>query len=177
MDWAKTADKMRLETFKFCDSVCLILEIWQYFMWHWGSPYDCHSAYEAVLTSHKSNPAQHQAFTKSKYSVHDKILCIKIKRLQQATRSLVRKWPFSKLQSSVIITQCNLSWHYIPHCDYSESDIRITTDTPNLALTGELWGVYCEDFGKIDRFITAPHCISKRILVITPSPVLSIPFK
>ena len=26
----------------------------------------------------------------------------------------------------------------------SESDIRITTDTPYLALTGELWGVYCE---------------------------------
>ena len=30
----------------------------------------------------------------------------------------------------------------------SESDIRITTDTPYLALTGELWGVYCEDFGE-----------------------------
>ena len=30
----------------------------------------------------------------------------------------------------------------------SELDIRITTDTPYLALTGELWGVYCEDFGE-----------------------------
>ena len=30
----------------------------------------------------------------------------------------------------------------------SESDIRITTGTPHLALTGELWGVYCEDFGE-----------------------------
>ena len=30
----------------------------------------------------------------------------------------------------------------------SESDIRITTGTPYLALTGELWGVYCEDFGE-----------------------------
>ena len=30
----------------------------------------------------------------------------------------------------------------------SESDIRITTDTPYLALTGELWGVYCEDLGE-----------------------------
>ena len=29
----------------------------------------------------------------------------------------------------------------------SESDIRIITDIPYLALTGELWGVYCEDFG------------------------------
>ena len=27
----------------------------------------------------------------------------------------------------------------------SESDIRITTDTTHLALTGELWGVYYED--------------------------------
>ena len=30
----------------------------------------------------------------------------------------------------------------------SKSYIRITTDTPYLALTGELWGVYCEDFGE-----------------------------
>ena len=30
----------------------------------------------------------------------------------------------------------------------SASDIRITRDTPYLALTGELWGVYCEDFGE-----------------------------
>ena len=27
----------------------------------------------------------------------------------------------------------------------SESDIRITTDTPYRALTEELWGVYCEE--------------------------------
>ena len=30
----------------------------------------------------------------------------------------------------------------------SESDIRITTDTTYFALTVELWGVYCEDFGE-----------------------------
>ena len=29
-----------------------------------------------------------------------------------------------------------------------ELDIRITADTPYLALTGELWGVYCEDVGE-----------------------------
>ena len=29
----------------------------------------------------------------------------------------------------------------------SESDIRITTVTSYLALTGELWGVYYEEFG------------------------------
>ena len=30
----------------------------------------------------------------------------------------------------------------------SESDVRITTVTPYLALTDELWGVYCEEFGE-----------------------------
>ena len=29
-----------------------------------------------------------------------------------------------------------------------ESDIRITIETPYLTLTGELWGVYCDDFGE-----------------------------
>ena len=29
----------------------------------------------------------------------------------------------------------------------SDSDIRITTDTPYLALTGDLWGVYFEELG------------------------------
>ena len=43
-----------------------------------------------------------------------------------------------------------------------ELNIRITTDTPYLALTGELWGAYCEDLGKMDRVITAPHCIMDR---------------
>ena len=28
----------------------------------------------------------------------------------------------------------------------SESDFKITPDTPYLALTRELWGIYCEDF-------------------------------
>ena len=41
----------------------------------------------------------------------------------------------------------------------NESDISITADTLYLALTGELWGVYCEDFEKNDRITTAPHCI------------------
>ena len=30
----------------------------------------------------------------------------------------------------------------------SESDYSITSDTPYLAPTGELWGVYCGDFGE-----------------------------
>ena len=30
----------------------------------------------------------------------------------------------------------------------SESDNRITTDTSNIALMGELSSVYCEDFGE-----------------------------
>ena len=35
-----------------------------------------------------------------------------------------------------------------------KSNIRLTKDTPYLALMGELWGVFCEDFEKIDRVIT-----------------------
>ena len=27
-------------------------------------------------------------------------------------------------------------------------DFELTTDIPYLTLTGELWGVYCEDFGE-----------------------------
>ena len=29
-----------------------------------------------------------------------------------------------------------------------KSHFKLTTDTPYLALTGELWGVYCEDLGE-----------------------------
>ena len=29
-----------------------------------------------------------------------------------------------------------------------QSDLKLTTDIPYLALTGELWGVYCEDLGQ-----------------------------
>ena len=55
------------------------------------------------------------------------------------------------IQSSGIIT--GLIYHGITYdtvitVTESESDIRITTDTPYLALMGELWGVYCEDFGE-----------------------------
>ena len=42
----------------------------------------------------------------------------------------------------------------------SESDFIITTDTPYLALTGELWGVYVGILEKVDRVITAPHYTS-----------------
>ena len=62
-----------------------------------------------------------------------------------------------QIQSSAVITRSYLLRYHIRHCDnngryyiyiYNESDIRLTTDTPYLALTGELWGVYCEDFGE-----------------------------
>ena len=39
-------------------------------------------------------------------------------------------------------------------------DFSLTTDTPYLALMGQLSGVYCEDLGKTDCVIKAPH-ISK----------------
>ena len=53
---------------------------------------------------------------------------------------------------TIIITRSNFSRYYIGHCvitvTESESDIRITTDTPNLALTVDLCGVYFENFGE-----------------------------
>ena len=56
-----------------------------------------------------------------------------------------------KIQSSAVITRPNFSRYYIRHCDNSGGmwiNFRITTDTPYLALTGELWSVYCEDLGE-----------------------------
>ena len=40
-------------------------------------------------------------------------------------------------------------------------DLRLYSEkTPHvLTLSGELWAVFCEDGVKIDRVITAPHCI------------------
>ena len=51
-------------------------------------------------------------------------------------------------------------------------DIDITTGSPMTAvarksdlitrphgLTGELWVIYCEDLEKMERVITAPHCM------------------
>ena len=48
---------------------------------------------------------------------------------------------------------CGLIYHDITYdtaitVAESESDIRITTDTQYLVLTGELWDVYCEDLGE-----------------------------
>ena len=45
-----------------------------------------------------------------------------------------------------------------------KSDAGSTKDAPYLALTGELWGVFCNIFEKIDRVITALHCIYMYIL-------------
>ena len=41
-----------------------------------------------------------------------------------------------------------------------KSNIRLTKNTPYLTLTGELWGVFYDDFGKIDQVIMALHCIT-----------------
>ena len=52
------------------------------------------------------------------------------------------------MQSSAVITRSNWSRYYFWHCGDSsrtKSDFKLATDTPYLALTGELWGVYCED--------------------------------
>ena len=38
-----------------------------------------------------------------------------------------------------------------------KSDFKLTTDTPYLALTSELWGVYCDDLGENYNGIIALH--------------------
>ena len=52
------------------------------------------------------------------------------------------------IQSSAIITWSNfedIAYDTAIMAAGSESDIRITTDTPYIALTGELWGIYGEN--------------------------------
>ena len=56
---------------------------------------------------------------------------------------------------SQVPLKCGLIYHHVTYdtaitVAESESDIRITTDNPYHALTGELWGVYYEDLEKID---------------------------
>ena len=56
-----------------------------------------------------------------------------------------------KVQSSAIITQSNFSRYYMRYCDDSgrtRSDFKLTTVTPYLALTGELWGDCHKDIGE-----------------------------
>ena len=50
----------------------------------------------------------------------------------------------------------------------SESDINITTDTPYLAITGELCGVYCEALGENWPFYngTALQCVNNQLWLI-----------
>ena len=50
--------------------------------------------------------------------------------------------------SSVITIYHNITHGTVITVAESESDFRIITDTPQLALTGELWGIYCEDLGE-----------------------------
>ena len=44
-----------------------------------------------------------------------------------------------------------------------QTDAGSTNDTPYLALTGELLGVFCDYFETIDCVITAVHCILKKV--------------
>ena len=57
----------------------------------------------------------------------------------------------------------------------SEADIKITTDTPYLALTGELWGLCCEDCGaNWPRFDNTTLYFIAAILVLCYWMVLAI---
>ena len=58
---------------------------------------------------------------------------------------------FNPSGADAVIIWFDLSLYYIWHCvDSAERDshLIVTTDTPHLGLTGELWCVYCKDFGE-----------------------------
>ena len=46
------------------------------------------------------------------------------------------------------------------------SDGGLQKDTPYLALTGELWGVFVNTFEKINRVITAPHNYQNLVMIL-----------
>ena len=49
---------------------------------------------------------------------------------------------------TVVITQPNMSRYHIQPCnDNGKSDLELATNTPSLALTGQLWGVDCKHLG------------------------------
>ena len=53
-------------------------------------------------------------------------------------------------------------WYCIKHYGDDtrhKSEGKTQNDTPYLALTGELRGVYCEYVGEMDCVMTVPHCI------------------
>ena len=63
------------------------------------------------------------------------------------------------IQPSAVITRFNSSRYCTPHCDNSELDIRITTDTPYLSPSlASYWVSAVMILEKIGRVITAPHC-------------------
>ena len=49
---------------------------------------------------------------------------------------------------NVVLIYHDITYDTVITVTESESDVRITTGTPYLALTGELWGVSCEDLGE-----------------------------
>ena len=67
---------------------------------------------------------------------------------------ILKDTPYLNLHAPIVCTFCEYS--QVPLISHntsdtaitmteSESPIRITRDTPCLALTSELWGVYCKD--------------------------------
>ena len=53
--------------------------------------------------------------------------------------------------------------------------IKLTKYTPYLALTGELWGVFCEDFGEYWPRYNGTALYIDNLILPNPSPVSSAP--
>ena len=70
---------------------------------------------------------------------------------------------FIATQSGAVITRSNIAhpqkyFTSRPETEH-QSAAEYTKNTPYIALTGELWGVFCEHFDMTDRVITAQHCM------------------
>ena len=123
---------------------------------HKNVSFQMNSICKRLLLSHMVQPAQ------------TILLCPGLMLRKESKNNPVNEWfdIYSKVPLKRSLIYYDITYDTVITVAESESDIRITTDTPHLALTGELWDVYCEDFGvNWWRYNgTAPHCIRVRPL-------------
>ena len=69
-------------------------------------------------------------------------------------------WFIIEIQSTLDISWFNITWYHIPlDINKGKTWLRLTKDTPYLALAGKTWCVLCEFHGGSDGNITRAPCI------------------
>ena len=90
--------------------------------------------------------------------------------IYSTSQQVITPWPPNSLQVYTVGCHYNVvQYNKVQHSGDSISDIFThKKNIPYLALSGEIWDVYCEFFClKFDSVITAPHCISPSL----PQPI------